>query len=92
MRTQNLKVLPLKPGVGQYITMRATLTAKDFFLANFYLSGSFHLYFFLNLSRFFSVLAVANSNSSVDPRNKIGQPAHRYIQLMQVPALSPLGI
>ena len=33
MRTQNLKVLPLKPGVGQYIAMHATLTARDFFLA-----------------------------------------------------------
>ena len=34
MRTQSLKVLPLKPGVGQYIAMHATLTARDFFLAN----------------------------------------------------------
>ena len=25
----------LKPGVGQYIAMHATLTARDFFLANF---------------------------------------------------------
>ena len=41
MRTQSLKVLPLKPGVGQYIAMDATLTAKDFFLANFYPSGPF---------------------------------------------------
>ena len=31
-------VLPLKPGVGQYVAMHATLTARDFFLANFYLS------------------------------------------------------
>ena len=31
MRTQSLKVPPLKPGVGQYIAMHATLTAKDFF-------------------------------------------------------------
>ena len=28
MRTQSLKVLSLKPGVGQYIAMHATLTAK----------------------------------------------------------------
>ena len=41
MRTQSLKVLPLKPGVGQHIAMHATLTARDFFLANFYPSGSF---------------------------------------------------
>ena len=33
--TESLKVLPLKPGVGQYIAMHATLTARDFFLANF---------------------------------------------------------
>ena len=38
MRTQSLKVLPLKPGVGQYIAMHATLTARDFFL---YPSGPF---------------------------------------------------
>ena len=36
MRTQSFKVLPLKPGVGQYIAMHATLTARDFFVANFY--------------------------------------------------------
>ena len=39
MRTQSLKVLLLKPGVGQYIAMHATLTARDFLLANFYSSG-----------------------------------------------------
>ena len=32
MRTQSLKVLPLKPGVGQYIAMHATLTARNFSL------------------------------------------------------------
>ena len=36
LRTQSLKVLPLKPGVGQYMAMHAMLTARDFFLANFY--------------------------------------------------------
>ena len=41
MRTQSRKVFPLKPGAGQYIAMHATLTAMDFFLANFYPSGSF---------------------------------------------------
>ena len=41
LRTQNLKVLPLKPGVGQYIAIHATLTARDFFFAYFYLSGPF---------------------------------------------------
>ena len=40
-RAQNLKVLPLKPGVGQYIAIHATLTARNFFLANVYPSGPF---------------------------------------------------
>ena len=34
-----LKRSPLKPGVGQYIAIRAMLTARDFFLAYFYPSG-----------------------------------------------------
>ena len=40
-RTQSLKVLPLKPGVGQYVAIHASLTARDFFLANFYPSNPF---------------------------------------------------
>ena len=30
VRTQSLNVFPLKPGVGQYIAIHATLTARDF--------------------------------------------------------------
>ena len=41
LRIQSLKVLPLKPGVGQCIAIHAMLTARDFFLANFYPSGPF---------------------------------------------------
>ena len=41
VRTQGLNVLPLKPEVGQYIAIHATLTARDFFLAYFYPSGPF---------------------------------------------------
>ena len=41
-----LKVLPLKPGVGQYIGIHATLTARDFFLAYFYTPGPFICIFF----------------------------------------------
>ena len=41
VRTQSLNVLALKPGVGQYIAIHATLTARDFFLAYFYTSGPF---------------------------------------------------
>ena len=38
VRTQRLDVLPLKPGVDQYnIAIHATLTARDFCLAYFYL-------------------------------------------------------
>ena len=36
VRTQTLNVLPLKPGVGQYIAIHATLTARDFFLVYLY--------------------------------------------------------
>ena len=41
VRTQSLNILPLKLGVGQYMAMYATLTARDFFLAYFYPSGPF---------------------------------------------------
>ena len=75
MRTQRLKVLPLKPGIGQYIAKHATLTARDFFLANFYPSGPFICIVSKNLSRVFPVLAVASTGSYVGPQNKIGHPA-----------------
>ena len=41
VRTQSLNVLPVKPGVGQYMAIHATLTARDFFLAYFYTSSPF---------------------------------------------------
>ena len=41
VRAQSLNVLPLKPGVGQYIAIHATLTAREFFLAYFNPSGPF---------------------------------------------------
>ena len=41
VRTQNINVLPLKPGVGQYIAMHAMLTAGDFFLSYLCASGPF---------------------------------------------------
>ena len=68
MRTQSLKVLLLKPGVGQYIAMHAMITARDFFLANFDPSGPF-ICIFQNLSWGFRVLPVANTGSSVGPQN-----------------------
>ena len=73
MRTQSSKFLPLKSGVGQYIAMHATLTPRDFSLANFYPSGPFTCIFFQNLSQVFSVLAVANTGSCVGPKNEKGQ-------------------
>ena len=75
MRTQSLKVLSLKPGVGQYIAMHATLTAWDFFLANFYSFPVHSTAFFQNLSRVFPTLAAANRGSLCRPRNTIGHPA-----------------
>ena len=51
-RTQSLKVLPLNPGVGKYIAMHATLTSRDFFLANFIFPVHSPA-FFPNLSRVF---------------------------------------
>ena len=39
VRTQSLNVLPFKPGVGQYIAIHATLTAREFFLVYFYPSS-----------------------------------------------------
>ena len=35
VRTQSLNILPLRPGVGQYVAIHATLTARDFFLVYF---------------------------------------------------------
>ena len=70
VKTQSLKILPLKPGVGQYKAIHATLTARDFSLASFYPSGHSPA-FFPNLSQFFPVLAVANTRSCVGPQNKI---------------------
>ena len=71
LRTHSSKVLPLKPGVGQYIAMHATLTVRDFFLANFYPSVHSPA-FFQTLSQVFHVLAAANTGSCVGPQNKIG--------------------
>ena len=64
LRTQSLKVLALKPGVRQYIAIYATLTARNFFLANFYPSDPFTC-IFSKTSPVFPVLAVANTGSSI---------------------------
>ena len=63
------------PVVGQCIAIHATLTAGAFRPCLFLSFRSIHLHFFQNLSRFFPVLALANSGSCVSPQNEIGQPA-----------------
>ena len=87
VRTYSLNVLPLKRGAGQYIAIYATLTARDFFLANFYPSGLFTCILSKTSPEFFPVLAVANTGSCVGPQNKIGHPVW-----MQVPVFSSHGI
>ena len=49
LRTQSLKILPLKPGVDNYIDIHAAFTARNIFLADFYPSGAFNC-IFRNLS------------------------------------------
>ena len=56
LRTKKLKVLPLEPGVGQYIAIHATLTARDFFLASFFPSGPFTCIFPQTSPEFFLCL------------------------------------
>ena len=53
VRTQSLNVLPFKPGVGQYIDIHATLTARNLFLAYFYPSGPFTYIFSKTSPNFF---------------------------------------
>ena len=68
MRTQSLKVLPLlKPGVGQYIAMHATLTSRDFFLANFYPSGPFTCVFFFVVVVVVFSLFIFHGHSTREP-------------------------
>ena len=62
-----LKGSPLKRGVGRYIAMHDTLTARDFFLANFYPSGPFICIVSKTSPNFFPVLATANTGSCVGP-------------------------
>ena len=80
VKTQNLNVLPLKLGVGQYIAVHATLTARDFFLAYFYPSGPFTCIFPQNLSRFLLCWLWLTHGSCVGRQNKIGHPAGRRFQ------------
>ena len=60
VRTHSSNILPLKPGVGQYIATHATLTARDFSLAYFYSSGPFTCIFFPKSLLISLVLAMAS--------------------------------
>ena len=60
VRTQSLKVLPFKPGVGQY-SHTCYAYCQGFLPCIFLHFRSIYLHFFQNLSRFFPVLAVANT-------------------------------
>ena len=53
LRSQSLNVFHLKPGVPPYISIHATLTARDFFLANVYPSGPFTCIFSKTSPEFF---------------------------------------
>ena len=66
VRTQSLKVLPLKSGVGQYIAIHATLIARNFFLAYFYPSGPFFLniiFFYIQSKEIYNAMNVRSSTS-----------------------------
>ena len=75
VRTQSLNVLPLNSGVGQYIAIHCYAYCQVFIPCLFPHFRSAHLHFFLNLSRFFPVLAMGNTSSFVGPQDKIGHPA-----------------
>ena len=53
LQTYLLRTQPLEPGVGQYMTMYASPTARDVFLANFYRSSPFTCIFFQTSPEFF---------------------------------------
>ena len=71
--------------------MRATPTARDFFLANIYRSGLFTCIFPKPLPSF-SCAGCGKTGTAWARKIKIGYPAHHYRQLMQIPVLSARGI
>ena len=71
----SLKVLPFTPGVGQYIAIHATLTARDFFLAYFYPSCPFTCIFSKTSPDFSMCWLWLTHGSCVGPQNQIGHPA-----------------
>ena len=75
VRTQSLNVLTFKPGVGQYIAIHATLTARDFFFVYFYTSGPFTCIFSKASPDLSLCWLWLTHGSCVGPQNKIGHPA-----------------
>ena len=75
VRTQSLNVLPIKPGVNQYIAIHATLTARDFFLAYFNTSGPFTCMFSKTSPDFSLCWLWLTHGFCVGPQNKTGHPA-----------------
>ena len=88
----DLKGSPFKAWSRSVYSHTWSAYCQFFSLAYFYPSGPLTCIFPKNFSRVFPVLAVANTVSCVGLQNKIGHPAHRYRQLMQVPVLSARGI
>ena len=72
VRTQSLNVLSLKSGVGQYIAIHTTLTARNFFLAYFYPSGPFTCILSQTSPKFSLCWLWLTHGSCVGPQNKIG--------------------
>ena len=91
LRTQNSKVSPFKPGVGQNIALHASPTTRDFFLEQFLPSQSIHLHYFSKPLPRFPVLAVVRAAVCVGVQNEIGQPARCHRRLMQVPVVETFG-
>ena len=72
-----LKGSPLKPGVGHYIAIRATLTARDFFLAYFDPPVNSPAFFPKHLPIFPLCWLWLTRGSCVGLQNKIDHPAGR---------------
>ena len=71
-------MLRLLPGISSLLIFTLVVQSPAFFVSE--------------TSPEFFLLAEANAGSSVGPQNRIGHPAHRYRQSMQVPVLCACGI
>ena len=70
-----LKRSPFTAGGGQYVAILATLTARHFFLAYFYIPVHSPAFFLQNLSRFLLCWLWLTHGSCVGLQNKIGYRA-----------------